>query len=84
VRISDPPTVYFIPEIIEQGLWCGENVGNLFLAEMFVIALASLIVKAQNAVSFGNQSEPILEPVRTSRKWRRQAPHNQFNESVFG
>ena len=76
--------VYFVPEIIEQGLGCCENAGNLFFAYMLMIALASLIVEAQNTISFDNQCEPILETVRTSRKWRRQAPHHHFNESVFG
>jgi hypothetical protein len=51
---------------------------------MFVITFAGFIVETQNTISFDNQSEPTLEPVRTSRKRKRQAPHYQFNESVFG
>ena len=51
---------------------------------MLVIALACLVVKAQNAVSVDHQSKPILEPMRTSRRWRRLAPHHHFDESVFG
>jgi hypothetical protein len=50
---------------------------------MFVIALASLIVEAQNTIPFDNQSEPILELVRTSCKRSRQGPHHHFNKSVF-
>jgi hypothetical protein len=38
--------VYFFPEIDEQGLGCGKNVGDLFWADVFVISLASLIVEA--------------------------------------
>jgi hypothetical protein len=52
VRISGPPTVYFIPEIIEQGLWCGENVGNLFLAYMLeIVTTAKGVVKFHNTSS---------------------------------
>ena len=76
--------VYFTPEIIEQILECGEKVRNLFLAYVLVIALTSLIVETQNAISFDNQSEPKLEAVGASCKWRRQIPHHHFNESVFG
>ena len=54
------------------------------MAYVFVIALAGLIVEAQDTIPFDNQSEPILEPVRTSRKWRGQSPHDHFNEGIFG
>jgi hypothetical protein len=50
---------------------------------MFVIPFAGFIVETQNTISSDNRSKPILEPVRASRKWRRQAPHDHFDESLF-
>jgi len=75
--------VYFFPEIVEQGLGCGENVGNLFLANMFVITFAGLIVEAHHTIPFDYQSEPILELVGASRDASRQSPHHHLNESLF-
>jgi hypothetical protein len=42
VRILRPPTI--IPEIDEQGLRRSENVWDVVLAHMLVIALAVLVV----------------------------------------
>jgi hypothetical protein len=68
---------------MEQRFGTDENIGDLSPSYMFAIPFAGFIVETQNTISFDNQSKPILEPVRTSRKWSRQAPHDHFDESFF-
>jgi len=68
---------------MKQRFGTDKNIGDLSPTYMFVITFAGFIVERQNTISFDKQSKPILEPVRASRKWRRQAPHDHFDESFF-
>ena len=61
VRILRPPTIHIIPEIDEQGLRRRENVWDVALTQVLVIALAVLVVIAQNTAAIHHQSKPIFK-----------------------
>jgi hypothetical protein len=83
VGILGPPIVYIVPEIVEQGLRRREGVWNFILANVLVIAFASLVVVPQYRPSIHNEGKSIFEVVSASRNWRRQTPYHQFHVSLF-
>jgi hypothetical protein len=49
-----------------------------------MVALATLIVKANNASPIFCINGTVFEPVRCGRHWAWNSPNNQFNDSTIG
>jgi hypothetical protein len=63
--------VHVVPEIVEQRLGRGENVWNLVLANMLVIAFALLIVLAQHAATISYRF--LASKSQSIQAWRSLA-----------
>jgi hypothetical protein len=83
VRILEPPIVHVIPKIVEQSPGSRENVRIFFTMDMPVIALALLIVVAQNAMTVHDQGKPIFEDMPTAHGGNWKTPHHYFNETIL-
>ncbi|MCB1831921.1 MAG: hypothetical protein KDH19_00495 [Geminicoccaceae bacterium] len=74
------PFIDLPPEIGQQPFSAGETVTPLKLADMEVIALARLIVEAQDAFAFRDQRQGIFEIVVRSANRLGHPPNLHFHE----
>lgn len=60
-----------------------EAIRHLALVDMLVVALAGLVVIAQDADAAGDQREPVVEAVLAAGQVTRQSPDDDFDLDVL-
>jgi len=72
-----------MPKISQQAARRFEDIGRFNHADMFMIALARLIVIAQYTHAINHKRQAVLESMATAGRRGRQTPQDQFGKTIF-
>ena len=77
------PSLYLLNEIIDQPVNVHEGVGGLLVAKVLVIALAALVVEADNPPAGLHINEAVFESMARRRDRIRHPPDHHFKAGAI-
>src|SRR4051812_18345270 len=77
------PFLDLAPEVPYQPIQIGECIWLFLGADMLVIALARLVVKADDADAVDHERQPVLEGMTAARHRSRYAPDRDIGKTRF-